>query len=64
MPCDIEVKRPHRLERMTIYTDAVVRSLTFTYIDIKGMEHTESWGGSGGSANMVSKKESEIQYIK
>lgn len=63
MPCDIEMKRPHRLESVTIYSDVVVRSLTFTYTDIKGVQHTERWGGPGGSANTVSEKVLEVHCV-
>jgi hypothetical protein len=56
IPYDMEVV-PHRLESMTIYSDVVIRSLEFSYTDVKGhMRSAGRWGGPGGRADMVSRR--------
>jgi hypothetical protein len=42
---------PHRLERVTILHGSVIDSLTFTFVDKAGGQHTVGpWGGPGGGS--------------
>lgn len=54
MPHDIKVV-PHRMESVTISSEAVVNSLTFSYHDRNGKQRILGpWGGPAGSSFTVS----------
>jgi hypothetical protein len=50
---------PHRMESVTICSDAVVNSLTFSYNDRNGKQRILGpWGGPAGSSFTVSGRKS------
>ena len=50
---------PHRMESVTVCSDAVVNSLTFSYNDRNGKQRILGpWGGPAGSSFTVSERNS------
>jgi hypothetical protein len=48
-------ERPHRLQRVTIFSGTIVNSLEYLYSDGDGQQHTAGpWGGCGGTGRKVS----------
>ncbi|KAF8673297.1 hypothetical protein HU200_048853 [Digitaria exilis] len=64
MPHDIKVV-PHRMESVTISSEAVVNSLTFSYHDRNGKQRILGpWGGPAGSSFTVSIRLGAFEHLK